>query len=218
MLTINDIVSYHIDNPDVKLAVYTDKISDLDILSKTNSTIIKASSIYEKNSIKHINILDISYNDDIELTISKKAKLLSDIINFCIRPSTLLKSQEQIIEGVLKQLYGICKSYLDRNNKEKAYEISPTLKDVESRLSVYKVGTDGYALKDIMKQIGLFDKELCYQTNIDTNNNLICFIADEGMYENVIWQLIFMDFVYNLRLNNPKYDIISKTFINGKTK
>lgn len=171
MLTINDIVSYHIDNPDVKLAIYTDKISDLDILSKTNSTIIKASSIYEKNSIKHINILDISYNENIELTISKKA-----------------------------------------------YEISPTLKDVESRLSVYKVGTDGYALKDIMKQIGLFDKELCYQTNIDTNNNLICFIADEEMYENVIWQLIFMDFVYNLRLNNPKYDIISKTFINGKTK
>ena len=67
MLTINDIVSYHIDNPDVKLAIYTDKISDLDILSKTNSTIIKASSIYEKNSIKHINILDISYNEDIEL-------------------------------------------------------------------------------------------------------------------------------------------------------
>ena len=52
MLTINDIVSYHIDNPNVKLAIYTDKISDLDILSKTNSTIIKASSIYEKNSIK----------------------------------------------------------------------------------------------------------------------------------------------------------------------
>lgn len=218
MLTVENIISYHNDNPDVKLAIYTDKLSDLDILERTDATIIKASSLYESNSIKHINILDISFNGDIDDTIHRKAVLISDIINYQIRPNILLKSQEQIIEGVLKQLYGICKAYLDRNDMEKMYEISPTFKDIESRLSVYKVGSDGYALNEIMHNIGLFDKELCCRTNIDLNNNLICFLANEGLMENIVWQIIFNDVVHNLRLEFPKDDIIAKTFIGGKTK